>query len=132
MYEEIRNMAVEAVRLQNKLHMESTLNKIAEMCDAKVSGCCGGCSDDGLLSGGDVLVAADDCLELKAYAASEWNLSADEPPAEFVDALKYDLAKNWPAEDLIAAGDVLIAADGQEFKIDAVIAPKKSREKVAK
>jgi hypothetical protein len=81
MYEEIKRLAVEAVKLQNKLNMEATLNEIAGLCDAQV------------LASGSVD-------------------SGDEP---------------------IAAGDVLVGADGAQFKVDAVVtAPKKPRAKVAK
>jgi hypothetical protein len=80
-YEGIKRLAVEAVKLQNKLNMEATLNEIVMMCDSHR--CSGGCS----------------------------GISGDDP---------------------IAAGDVLVGADGAKFKVDAVIAPKKPRAKVAK
>lgn len=68
MYEEIKRLAVDAVKLQNKLNMEATLNRIAELCDQPCKGSC------------------------------------DESP--------------------ISAGDVLVAADGQEFKVEAVVGPR--------
>lgn len=87
MHKEIKRLAAEAVRLQNKLDMEATLHQIMDLCDLKArnAGCCGECLTDGP----------------------------------------------------IAAGDVLVAADGQEFKVESVVsdAPaeqKKSRAKVAK
>lgn len=81
MYEEIRNLAVAAVKLQNKLNMEATLIRIAAMCEAVSSEASPNTCDDGQIS----------------------------------------------------AGDVLVAADGQEFKVDAVLtASKKTRAKVSK